>query len=389
MSISPPQSQPFTQPGICNTSHNPTVSLLVFDDLRPLSIFHNQYCKDLSTQQQLQHTYRGKIQGKTFQVFPDGRYYENVKTKNPQRGSYTKCKQAIDSSGHIVARLVTKEEEFSYNSILHAQEILKKLQGVPGIVSLPMHTIKTENKHGENRIVQYQEQYTQDLHDFLYNVPDTFMDPTGPWGSILPDFLYIIAEQLLGTIKEMHQLKIYHRDLKPENILLKYEEEMPDEIKIALTDFEFAWSAQTNKSSPLHLRCGTPLFFSPERARAIKNKDKNFSEEDLAKNDMWAVGLILYLLFNGNRYPQAIQNILTGDPKSFRQTTHAIANLPEQIFIETRPIDELISQLLTFNPNKRLTAQEAYDRYIDIVRSEEEIRHNTLVFEHKITNECP
>ena len=98
-----------------------------------------------------------------------------------------------------------------------------------------------------------------------------------------------VIKQLLLALNFMHQKNIMHRDLKPENILCEdYSDASADEINIKLTDFGFATRYDPNKKQTLSL--GSPLYMAPELCKEV--------EYDF-KVDVWAVGVITYILLVG------------------------------------------------------------------------------------------
>lgn len=133
-----------------------------------------------------------------------------------------------------------------------------------------------------------------------------------------------------------------HRDLKPQNILLKHKEQHYQNIKLA--DFSFASRVHTPRS--LTTRCGTPTYVAPEIL-------KNIPYDQSA--DMWSVGIILYTLLVG--YPPfasenqntLFQKIRTAD---FTFVPYDWKNISPSA-------QDLIRNLLTVDPSKRMTAKQA------------------------------
>ncbi len=80
----------------------------------------------------------------------------------------------------------------------------------------------------------------------------------------------------------MHEANICHRDLKLDNILIHNN-------KIKLIDFGFTTRCQ--KDEKLSLQCGTPHYMDPDLV--LK---KNYSGQAA---DVWALGIILYILITG------------------------------------------------------------------------------------------
>ena len=93
-----------------------------------------------------------------------------------------------------------------------------------------------------------------------------------------------IASSLVSAISYIHRNNIAHWDLKLENILLK-EKGNPCSLKI----IDFGISGLLNKSGEDQLKAGT-LFYSPPEVLS-QNKI-----EDLQKVDVWALGVIIYIL---------------------------------------------------------------------------------------------
>jgi len=89
----------------------------------------------------------------------------------------------------------------------------------------------------------------------------------------------------------MHDNNITHRDLKPENLLLSSKEHHAT-VKIA--DFGFATKV-TNDTELLQL-VGTPPYFAPELSRL---RDEAVMEGYGRPVDIWAMGVILYILLSG------------------------------------------------------------------------------------------
>jgi len=97
--------------------------------------------------------------------------------------------------------------------------------------------------------------------------------------------------QALSGLKHMHDLKIAHRDLKPENLLLSSKEQNAT-VKIA--DFGFAVKVQSDVE--LDQLVGTPPYFAPELSAL---RDISVQEGYGRPVDVWAMGVILYILLSG------------------------------------------------------------------------------------------
>jgi serine/threonine-protein kinase len=106
-----------------------------------------------------------------------------------------------------------------------------------------------------------------------------------------------ILTQCCKALGRAHAAGIIHRDIKPDNIFLTQPTE--DEASIVkILDFGIAkMSVGPNDQSAQHATrtgavLGTPLFMSPEQARALRTLDQ--------RTDLYSLGLVAYTMFTGN-----------------------------------------------------------------------------------------
>lgn len=94
-----------------------------------------------------------------------------------------------------------------------------------------------------------------------------------------------IIRQILEAVSHMHSQNIAHLDLKPENVLLVEKTDMPT-VKV----IDFGLSHRLDTVAEVKAMFGTPEFVAPEVV--------NFEKLTLA-TDMWAIGVITYILLSG------------------------------------------------------------------------------------------
>ncbi|KAL1139815.1 hypothetical protein AAG570_006792 [Ranatra chinensis] len=94
-----------------------------------------------------------------------------------------------------------------------------------------------------------------------------------------------IVRQICEAVSHMHSQNIAHLDLKPENVLLVKKSDMPV-VKV----IDFGLSHRLDTVAEIKAMFGTPEFVAPEVV--------NFEKLTLA-TDMWAVGVITYILLSG------------------------------------------------------------------------------------------
>ena len=133
-----------------------------------------------------------------------------------------------------------------------------------------------------------------------------------------------------------------HRDLKPENLLL--DSKKTDSI-IKVIDFGTSQMFTTEKK--MSQKYGTPYYIAPE----VLNKCYN------EKCDVWSAGVILYILlcgyppFGGKTDQEILQKVKRGvyslDGKEWNGVSEESKSL--------------VRMMLTFDPRKRCTAEDALD----------------------------
>ncbi|XP_056117472.1 calcium/calmodulin-dependent protein kinase type II subunit delta isoform X21 [Rhinichthys klamathensis goyatoka] len=149
-------------------------------------------------------------------------------------------------------------------------------------------------------------------------------------------------QQILEAVLHCHQMGVVHRDLKPENLLLASK---CKNAAVKLADFGLAIEVQGDQQAWFGF-AGTPGYLSPEVLR----------KEAYGKPvDIWACGVILYILLVG--YPPFWDE---DQHKLYQQIKAGAYDFPSPEWDTVTPeAKNLINQMLTINPGKRITAQEA------------------------------
>ncbi|XP_063788014.1 calcium/calmodulin-dependent protein kinase type II subunit beta isoform X17 [Pseudophryne corroboree] len=148
--------------------------------------------------------------------------------------------------------------------------------------------------------------------------------------------------QILESVCFTHSCDIVHRDLKPENLLLASK---CKGAAVKLADFGLAIEVQGEQQAWFGF-AGTPGYLSPEVLR----------KEAYGKPvDIWACGVILYILLVG--YPPFWDE---DQHKLYQQIKAGAYDFPSPEWDTVTPeAKNLINQMLTINPAKRITAHEA------------------------------
>lgn len=149
-------------------------------------------------------------------------------------------------------------------------------------------------------------------------------------------------QQILESVHHCHSNGVVHRDLKPENLLLASKAKG---AAVKLADFGLAIEIQNDQTAWFGF-AGTPGYLSPEVLK----------KEPYGKSvDIWACGVILYILLVG--YPPFWDE---DQHRLYSQIKAGAYDYPSPEWDTVTPdAKNLINQMLTVNPTKRITASEA------------------------------
>lgn len=149
-------------------------------------------------------------------------------------------------------------------------------------------------------------------------------------------------QQILESVNHCHTGGIVHRDLKPENLLLASKQKG---AAVKLADFGLAIEVQGDQQAWFGF-AGTPGYLSPEVLK----------KEPYGKAvDIWACGVILYILLVG--YPPFWDE---DQHRLYAQIKAGAYDYPSPEWDTVTPeAKNLINQMLTVNPAKRIKSDEA------------------------------
>jgi serine/threonine protein kinase len=149
-----------------------------------------------------------------------------------------------------------------------------------------------------------------------------------------------VVRVILCALKYLHDKNVVHRDLKPENLMMTHK---TDDADVKLVDFGFATVAN---GFSLTEACGTPAYVAPEILEG-----KHYGKPV----DMWSFGVILYILLcGGPPFYAKDQQVL------FKKIMHGKFSFDLERWKNiSNHAKDLISKLLTVNPIRRLSVDEA------------------------------
>lgn len=138
-----------------------------------------------------------------------------------------------------------------------------------------------------------------------------------------------VFKQIIEALEYCHSLGISHRDIKLENILIN------PQNNVKLIDFGFSTCFPNEKK--LKLFCGTPSYMAPE----IVNKQECHGPP----SDIWAAGILLYVLLSGGFPFKAAHS-----KELYGKIQKACFSIPAHISPEA---STLIRAMLNLDPLKR------------------------------------
>ncbi|KAK5870870.1 hypothetical protein PBY51_003780 [Eleginops maclovinus] len=256
------------------------------------------------------------------------------------------------SSGkdYALKRLLSNEEEKN-KEIIQEVCFMKKLSGHPNMVQFcsAASISKEESDTGQAEFLILTELCKGQLVDFIKRV-----EQRAPMSC---DTVLKIFYQSCRAVQHMHKQKppITHRDLKIENLLIS------NQGTIKLCDFgsattvshypDYSWSAQKRSMVEDEItRNTTPAYRTPEMIDLYSN----FPIND--KQDIWALGCILYLLcFKQHPFEEGAKLQIVNGKYSIPQND-----------VKYTVYHNLIRSMLKVNPEERLSITELVNQLQEI-----------------------
>ena len=145
--------------------------------------------------------------------------------------------------------------------------------------------------------------------------------------------------QVLYFVNYLHRHNIVHRDIKPENIMLS----QPGSIK-ELKVIDFGTAKRLAPGTQLKEIVGTAYYMAPEI----------FSRSYDEKVDIWACGVILYILITG--LPPFNAN---SDDAIHKKIVEEAVEFPHDVWKTVSPeLIDLLKKMLDKDPRSRLNSEE-------------------------------
>ncbi|KAI8612395.1 kinase-like domain-containing protein [Chytriomyces sp. MP71] len=271
------------------------------------------------------------------------------------------------------------EEPILAKRALRELKLLRHLHGNDNIINFIDCDINGETSFNELYFVQ--DMMEADLNQIIKSKQ-----------ALTDQHFQFFTYQILRGLKWMHSADIVHRDLKPGNLLVN------SDCELKICDFGLARSVGTAVGEYANTEyVATRYYRAPEVVLSPKHYSKSL--------DIWSVGCILgelmcgRILFQGRDYIDQLQKVfeVIGTPpesaltplcssrvvRHIRSWPHYQKMNPKRLFpnIDVQALD-LFDQLLTFNPNERVSAKQALSHpYLSAFHQPEEEPDHPCLFD--------
>lgn len=166
-------------------------------------------------------------------------------------------------------------------------------------------------------------------------------------------YLQLIMAQVVASLAHIHSSAVgmVHRDIKLSNYRFRSPE---PGAPLVLLDFGFACPIQQEWDGA---HCGTLMFMAPEILGSAAKVPH------LAAMDMWAAGVILYVLLTGDSPVQEAEVKLFNQPETADKAEEVLAKALNASELSTASSEatDMLKRFLVMDAATRLTAQEALE----------------------------
>ena len=164
-------------------------------------------------------------------------------------------------------------------------------------------------------------------------------------GALPPQYACELMLQVLAALSAAHAQGFLHCDLKPENVMIVHPR--PDRPHVKVLDFGIARRMLEADGSVAKGSGGTPMFMSPEQARA---------EAVDARSDLYSASAMLYAMlagrgpFEGKTVSAVLERVIAGDFTPLCKVNPQVPKL----------LAAIVERGLSRDPRRRIDSAEEY-----------------------------
>ena len=253
------------------------------------------------------------------------------------------CVIEVEYKGkHFAMKVINKQKNEDKLNI----EMVKEFRG-PNLIKILGEQIKEECYY----LYVMENSYIGDLskfHKFLYKYlifKEPFLELVGD------NLIRKLTQQMVNALKTLYLGNLVHFDIKPDNML------MFENLTLKLIDFSLLKKIKTQKDN---IPGGTFGYRTPE-----SYENKEFSSNDLKKQDYYALGITIYFLKYGKspfyhcKKDNENANITKND--YFQITLNTIEQIRNKIRTQKyqdKDFNDFLCNLIQFKPKDRLNFEQ-------------------------------
>ncbi|XP_067139711.1 serine/threonine-protein kinase H1 homolog [Centruroides vittatus] len=314
--------------------------------ITPVLTFHASQAKEIGRNQQQ----KSKRSRKKSRRSPNRRTSGECRSKKRRRESRS-CNDPRITAKYDVKGVIGKG---SYSRVVRVENrvtkqpyAIKMIESPEGreVFEAELSVLRRINHTNVIRLVEVFESNRKVYMVMELATGGSLLDKLETKGSFCESEAGRVLKMVLNGVGYLHKLGITHRDLRPDNLLYYHP---GSDSRILITDFGFASTRKASGNPYMHTVCGVPHYIAPE---VVARRPYTCSV------DMWAVGVITYILLSGT-FPfdaeqdsQIFKLILKG---SFSMSNQVWENVSEDG-------KNFVRSLLQREPTSRLTAFQALE----------------------------
>ena len=259
-------------------------------------------------------------------------------------GSQGTVWKATRKDGKIIALKIlnTTPGQKSYDTAINEVTLLEKISYPQCNPYLACYYNHSYDPHNKNFLIEmeYIDGQTLNIYGYTFFIQQNYNQ--------LYTNLLLITKYILTGLSFVHKNGIIHNDIKPENIIID-KNGIPKLVDFGVACLTTGDESDICKHGRKNIDCcegfsGTPKYATPEM---ISNRVR------YPQSDIWSLGVTLYHIASGARYPFDYKNVKT-IWDIFDITKEQI---PRQLTTQNKLLNNIVNKSLIKDPFKRITTE--------------------------------